>query len=92
MTEERIYGGAIRAGKTTAFNESLGTCRDCEKKRAEFRSIGGMELCHECAHDNGLLHYHRDMGLKSPDHFLKGRRNAKIVKIHLEAYREANPI
>jgi ribosomal protein L37AE/L43A len=43
-------------------------CDSCGKREAKYRSLGGIELCHECAHDVGLVHYHKDEGIDTFPH------------------------
>jgi len=57
-------------------------CDSCGEREAKYKSLGGMEFCHECAHDLGLGHKHP--GIDNTVHFLDGfASNAEIQK-HLK--------
>uniref|UniRef100_A0A6M3JGD6 Uncharacterized protein n=1 Tax=viral metagenome TaxID=1070528 RepID=A0A6M3JGD6_9ZZZZ len=43
-------------------------CDSCGKRKAKYRSFGGINLCHECAHDLGLVHYHEGIDTFPHEH------------------------
>ncbi len=55
LTRPQLYAliGEFFTKKAKAIN-----CDSCGKREAEYKSLGGIEFCHECAHDIGLIHYH----------------------------------
>jgi len=70
-------------------------CDRCDNEVIQtFRSTGQTELCHQCAHDLGLLHVHRDeAGKPDPDvegstHFLDGFFSKEEIEAHIEAFKE----
>ena len=64
------------------------SCDKCGKEDQQlFPSTGGINLCHECAHDLGLLHKHPDMGIDDTMHAHCDFRKEEFEP-HLKAYRE----
>lgn len=57
-------------------------CDSCGKREAKFPSLGGIELCHECAHDLGLLHKHPD--IEDTAHCLDGFASKEEIQKHLK--------
>ena len=64
------------------------TCNNCMKEAPVFGSLGGLKLCHKCAHDFGLSHKHEDMGITDTTHALTDFSPKAEVEAHLKAYQE----
>jgi len=43
-------------------------CDHCGEREAKYSSHGGAELCHDCAHDLGLVHHHKGIGIFPHEH------------------------
>lgn len=60
-------------------------CDSCGDREGKHRSLGGTQLCHECAHEMGLGHSHPDHISPLPvSHVLE--LEGVELKDHLEAY------
>jgi len=60
-------------------------CDNCDKEvEITYKSVGGLEFCHACAHDLGLLHRHPD----NDNTFHGVGMKKRELKKHLEAYLE----
>jgi len=60
--------------------------RDDDTKR--YRSTGGAQLCHDCAHELGLLHTHpEDPHIVGSTHYLDGLFSKEEIETHLKKYR-----
>lgn len=60
--------------------------RDDDTKR--YRSTGGAQLCHDCAHEVGLLHTHpEDPYIVGSTHYLYGLFSKEEIEAHLKKYR-----
>ena len=59
-------------------------CDSCRKREAKHRSLGGIELCHPCAHDMGLGHKHPD--IEDTMHVVK--LEGEKLQEHLAEYRD----
>ncbi len=60
--------------------------RDDDTKR--YRSTGGAQLCHDCAHELGLLHIHpEDPDIVGSTHYLDGLFSKEEIETHLKKYR-----
>lgn len=59
-------------------------CDKCGEREAKFSSLGGIELCHICAHDMGLGHTHPDMEIVNPTHALDGFAPKEEIEAHLK--------
>ena len=66
------------------FAGSRMICDKCKEKEAEFSSLV-LTLCHECAHELGLLHKHK--GIPNTTHCLDGFAPNEEIKTHLKEYR-----
>lgn len=65
-------------------------CTSCRKDddTKRFKSTGGAQLCHECAHELGLLHLHpEDPDIEGTTHYLDGFFSKEEIEGHLEKYR-----
>ena len=61
----------------------MGDCHSCGKREGKHRSLGGSNLCHECAHDLGLAHNHAGSILTAVDH---AELDGVELKDHLALY------
>jgi len=60
--------------------------RDDDSKR--YGSTGGAQLCHDCAHELGLLHIHpEDPDIVGGTHYLDGFFSKEEIEAHLKKYR-----
>ncbi len=60
--------------------------RDDDTKR--YRSTGGAQLCHDCAHELGLQHIHlEDPDIVGSTHYLDGLFSKEEIETHLKKYR-----
>ena len=60
--------------------------RDDDTKR--YRSTGGALVCHDCAHELGLLHIHpEDPDIEGSTHYLDGLFSKEEIETHLKKYR-----